>query len=300
MHPRNQNLHLDSLSPPGTGKSTFLVNTICRRLASDPNARILVTAPTNKAVTVLAQRFLDLMNKAGSGGLPRHCNPVLVGVEDKLMSYSSAKDEAEFLSADTLSPTLKSIYVHSWVDTMKNDCMSILESLQQLQLLKKQQGTQRPNATIELMEERITNIYSRLSDGAPNVCYLPCKCVKLLLLKIKAFAAAELWEPLIPEGSCDDLNCNSSVSLLESAVNHAENLLETVGEIDSNDVIPELLSSARVIFCTLSTAGASMMKQTCQIDDLLVDEAAAATEPEIWIPFHLRPKRMLAVGGELL
>ena len=42
--------------PPGTGKSTFLVNVICRRLAANPSARLLVTAPTNKAVTVLAER----------------------------------------------------------------------------------------------------------------------------------------------------------------------------------------------------------------------------------------------------
>ena len=54
-------LHLVQ-GPPGTGKSTFLVNVICRRLAKDKNARILVTAPTNRAVTVLAQRFLDVVN----------------------------------------------------------------------------------------------------------------------------------------------------------------------------------------------------------------------------------------------
>ena len=48
--------------PPGTGKSTFLVNVICRRLATDSKARILVTAPTNRAVTVLAQRFLDVVS----------------------------------------------------------------------------------------------------------------------------------------------------------------------------------------------------------------------------------------------
>mmetsp|Transcript_15856 Transcript_15856/g.31468 ORF Transcript_15856/g.31468 Transcript_15856/m.31468 type:complete len:1039 (-) Transcript_15856:29-3145(-) len=282
--------------PPGTGKSTFLVNTICRRLASDPNARLLVTAPTNRAVIVLAQRFIDVMNKAGSGGLPRHCNSVLVGVEDKLMSDSSAKDEAQYLSADSLTPTLKSIFVYSWVDTIKNDCMSILESLQHLQHSKQQQSTQRPNTTMESMIKSIANISSRLSDGAPNVCYSPCKYAKLLLLKIKAVAAAELWESTLPVISRDDLNYKSSFSLLENAVDHAKKLLEAVGEIDSNDVVAELLATARVIFCTLSTAGASIMKQTRQIHDLLIDEAAAATEPEIWIPFHLRPKRMLAVG----
>jgi senataxin len=41
------------------------------------------------------------------------------------------------------------------------------------------------------------------------------------------------------------------------------------------------------------------MKKTCDIDDLVVDEAAAATEPELYIPFHLQPKRLLIVGDPL-
>jgi senataxin len=41
------------------------------------------------------------------------------------------------------------------------------------------------------------------------------------------------------------------------------------------------------------------MKNTTGIDDLIVDEAAAATEPELYIPFHLQPKRLLAVGDTL-
>lgn len=35
------------------------------------------------------------------------------------------------------------------------------------------------------------------------------------------------------------------------------------------------------------------------MEDLFVDEAAAATEPEVMIPFHLRPQRMLAVGDPM-
>jgi superfamily I DNA and/or RNA helicase len=41
------------------------------------------------------------------------------------------------------------------------------------------------------------------------------------------------------------------------------------------------------------------MRKTSRIDDLIVDEAAAATEPELCIPLHLRPKRLLAVGDPL-
>ena len=61
----------------------------------------------------------------------------------------------------------------------------------------------------------------------------------------------------------------------------------------------KLLQSANVIFCTLASAGSSIIKKTSHIDDLIVDEAAAATEPELYIPLHLQPKRLLAVGDPL-
>lgn len=57
--------------------------------------------------------------------------------------------------------------------------------------------------------------------------------------------------------------------------------------------------TANVIFCTLASAGGAVLKKTSHIDDLIVDEAAATTEPELCIPFHLRPKRLLAVGDPL-
>ena len=49
----------------------------------------------------------------------------------------------------------------------------------------------------------------------------------------------------------------------------------------------------------MASAGSSIIKKTGPIDDLIVDEAAAATEPELYIPFHLQPKRLLAVGDPL-
>lgn len=59
----------------------------------------MVTAPTNKAVTVLAERFLDVIHSAGDD-LSCKCNAVLIGVEDKLILQSSQK-EANYLSTET-------------------------------------------------------------------------------------------------------------------------------------------------------------------------------------------------------
>jgi len=70
------------------------------------------------------------------------------------------------------------------------------------------------------------------------------------------------------------------------------------GKLEAN-AVPELLATARVIFCTLSTAGTSLMKRTRRVDDWIVDEAAAATETELLIPLHLDPMRLLAVGDPM-
>ena len=41
------------------------------------------------------------------------------------------------------------------------------------------------------------------------------------------------------------------------------------------------------------------MKNAPEVDDLVIDEAAATTEPQLCIPFHLKPKRLLCVGDPL-
>jgi hypothetical protein len=111
-----------------------------------------------------------------------------------------------------------------------------------------------------------------------------------LVKKLTAAAAARIWE------ASDDVNLETSQHLVDDAILHGKTMLGLLEEIDSSDAVTELVSTARVIFCTLSTAGSSILKQTRHVDDLLVDEAAAATEAEICIPFHLRPKRLLCVG----
>ena len=92
--------------PPGTGKTTFLTSVLCGALAG--GRRVLVTAPTNRAVSVLANRYLDAVSAAidpeegggddddggGDGGCcfyedrmgtrPGY-RAALIGVEDKLV-----------------------------------------------------------------------------------------------------------------------------------------------------------------------------------------------------------------------
>lgn len=249
---------------------------ICRRLARDSKARILVTAPTNRAVTVLAQRFLDVV-KSCSDDLVHDCNAVLVGVEDKLISNN--KSDPGYMPVDTLPSSLQSIFAYTWIDTIKNEYINLLQSL------KTSRGS------IDVLVKDATNISNRLCKSIPrasSIIHYSWMIVQQLTIAMQE-NDPDYQEFLVGGGP--------SVSPVEAAISHIEHIIDAIDEF--GDAVPELLSTARVIFCTLSTAGASILKQTRKIDDLLIDEAACATECEIAIPFHLRPDRCLAVGDPL-
>lgn len=68
-------------------------------------------------------------------------------------------------------------------------------------------------------------------------------------------------------------------------------------EFPADHVRTQILNSAHVIFSTLcSSGGAAMTKMTRPVDALVVDEAAAATEPSLYIPFCHGPSKLLVVG----
>eukprot|EP00986_Skeletonema_menzelii_P018358 scaffold26630_cov145-Skeletonema_menzelii.AAC.7 len=261
--------------PPGTGKSTFLVNVICRRLATDSKARVLVTAPTNRAVTVLAQRFLDVVSSC-NGDLLHDCNAVLVGVEDKLIPSNT--NDPGYKHADALPSSLQSIFAYTWTDSIKNEYANLIQSLK----------AQRP--PLEMLVKDATNISKKICSsipGATTVVHYSWRIVQELTI------AVQENDPVYQEF----LVGGDPASPVDTAIGHIELLMNAIDEFDN--AVFELLSTARVIFCTLSTAGASILKQTRKIDDILIDEAACATECEIAIPFHLRPDRCLAVGDPL-
>ncbi|KAL3806937.1 hypothetical protein ACHAXA_003936 [Cyclostephanos tholiformis] len=274
--------------PPGTGKTTFLVHVLCRRLAINPHARIMVSAPTNKAVTVLAERFLDIINSADND-LSCKCNAVLIGVEDKLISQYSEND-ANCLTTEAMTSPLQSIFVYSWAESLKNECRTFLLRLTNL-FTEQKTTNNKIDTSLDTLITLAEKIKTKLSMSIPSQRSV-CAHARSMVQQLRAAAAAVLWE-----SSIHDFQCGVYGSYLEKAIYQAKHLIDALDDMDSP--VQELLATARVIFCTLSTSGASIFKQTCGIDDLIIDEAAAATEPEICIPFHLRPQRMLAVGDPL-
>ena len=91
--------------PPGTGKTTTLVELL--NLSCD-SSRILVSAPSNKAVQLLAERFLNVRPNVPV---------VFIGVEEKLPDNSS----------------LNNVFIHTWkkqIIGMIKKLLNLVNSLQ--------------------------------------------------------------------------------------------------------------------------------------------------------------------------
>lgn len=285
--------------PPGTGKTTFLVSVLCRSLMKDPlspsnpqinvEKRIFVTAPTNRAISVLATRFLNAI-----GANTAHLNIVLIGVEDKLdlpqqESHQSEIDHSSQTSRGQclLSPpslSLRDIFVYDWI-------ASITHAYNELDrmLFVGNDMCER----ICYVSEQASVLKKRLQNGLPHLSYhcgtsSLCKDLESLLTEASDLLSA-------PEKS--DGNVVQQVrGIIDKAKDVVKSLNDSLHSMNPEKVTGELLETANVIFCTLISAGVSSMKRMKSIDDLFVDEAAAATEPELCVPFQLFPRRMLAVG----
>jgi hypothetical protein len=218
---------------------------MCRYLKA-PGGRLMVCASTNKAVSLLASRFLQCF-------IGRTINAVLVGDEKKLVQQDSTND----------SP-LRFMHTTMWREAMTQDYRSILRM--------------EPNT--EGSRHSLVNLASHLLHRTEGL--------KETLLKSQAvsFKVGELTMALDDDS---DFSFDAILKLVGS-------LLQDLSTLPSRALSKELVESANIIFVTLSTAGSSIVGGSREIDDLVVDEVAAATESEMYIPFRLEPKRLLIVG----
>jgi len=290
--------------PPGTGKTTFLVSLLYKNFLNSANAaldassllfpssqnrtspynlskRVIVSAPTNRAVSVLANKFLD--------SIEPNCplNLILIGVEDKLLDetgnnpFNNIQDDP--FTFASLSPNLRSIYVYSWMETMMRSFGELANEFHpEMDFIS---GLVQAKSRAKFLEERLQRSIPSLYVDS-GTC-TPCKELVYLL-------EDALYYSQTSEESEDKkwqlMGILGKVRML------IENTIVRLRSIQPSLAITELLATANVIFCTLSTAGTSLVKSTKNVDDLFVDEAAAAGEAELSIPFHLMPNRLLAVG----
>lgn len=242
--------------PPGTGKTSLLVATICRYLSPPPNSpneprkRLVVCAPTNKAVSVLAKRFLTAATDADGCTV----NMLLVGDDEKL------------LESKKRSP-LRLHYVYSWEAEIQKE-FHLIESF-----FDPKNKEIRKHSRQDMLKKAISlrrQVFRRLISLPPEI-----------KKKID-----ELCEGLA------DLKCGR-----DSLFRLADHASKAFVSLPPDAVEVDLMRSADVIFCTLCSSASRVMNLTgISNEALIVDEAAAATEPDLYIPFHLRPSKLLIVG----
>jgi len=221
--------------PPGTGKTTLLVSVICRYLMQsnestawddgndgESRRRLMVCAPTNKAISVLASRFLAAVN-------PDTCasNAIIVGDSEKLLSDRDGR--------------LRSIFLYQWMP----EVVLLYRKIRNYFL----PGGGNASAPQEVYASA-SQLERKLSNSFPG---LPPSIVTLtnqISTALRKFAFQGV--PVAPD-----------------FVGVVEKLLSELQAIPVDFVWRELLKSADVVFCTLSSAGGVVFKSTPKFDDLV-------------------------------
>ena len=216
----------------------------------------MVCAPTNKAVSIVANRFVAEITAAEKSSM----NIIVTGDKDKLRDSG-------------MPDVLKPYFLFRWQKTM---------ALSWEQIEKCLEDSLRSGRPLD-QEMRLSlctlasHLHDRLKSSLPG---LPPEIMEALDM-----ACAML----------DKLKSDLTV-YYEPIIKSLAKFIRAFRQLDSLHLINELMRTAHVVFCTLCSAGSTSVIFTSDFDDLIVDEAAAATEPDIYIPFLLRPKRLLLVG----
>jgi len=241
---------------------------ICRYLieskAMGVKRRLMVCAPTNKAVTVLVTRYLDSIIETTHDP----SNVVMIGDQDKLLV-----EEKGIHDDSPPAFQVRNVFVYTWIHGVVEDCKYIRRKLHSGSL------------DVSSLLTRTHRLCYRLVSSLPRTT--ADSGLASLLRNVQNAVAT-----VVPNAKLHLSVCRLWGDALDA-------LASEVLSLDPSYIVRELLGSADVVFCTLASAGSTIIKSTSSMDDLIVDEAAAATEPELYIPFHLNPRRLLVVGDPM-
>jgi hypothetical protein len=247
--------------PPGTGKTTLLCSVICQYMLQKPKSqrRLMVCAPTNKAVSVLASRFMAAIADHSQ------LSVILAGDGEKLLT-----DETLHPSQFALTSPLRGTFLYQWMTVVQTDYRKLLH------YFSPDHEHYHTGWTAQGLEQAAVRLEQRL-----KYCFAGVLSKQVFDLAARVTQNARDFGRGMPAVEMTDV---------------VMKLLQELKDIPPDLTWRTLLGRADVIFCTLVSAGGVVFQHTSKIHDLIIDEAAAATEPEICIPLHLQPKRIMAVG----
>ena len=239
------------VGPPGTGKTRFAASLLARLVAT--NHRVLVCAPSNKAVCVVMEAYLRARRRRrldeDDEEDDEEDNVALVGVEEALRDAAT--------EASTMD--------HFIFQTCKVVARRLKETL---------------------------DAYTRGEMNAVNVRDAGERARRRLRRRAPDFLAGDVADALDAlRRADDDDDIRDAGARAVASIVRGSSRGDRVDEFAS-----ETLRRACVTFCTLASAGQSVMAALDRPDVLLVDEAAQALEPELAIAFTRHPRRALLVG----
>lgn len=238
---------------------------------STPQRPLMVSAPTNKAVTVLATRYMEII-----GQYAPHIKVILVGDADKLVGdddASTTKNTNRYSNSG-----MKSMFIYSFWSNVSQELSAWKRSLLQSNRSNTKKSSSPPYNKTTLLRLLYQAADVLTNKGQNKLC-------SNLIQALQSNKQLDNYPTKQRELFDNIEQLKANVTSLENDSNSRK----------GRDILRSLLRHAHVIFCTLASSGSSLFKGL-HVGDLIVDEAAAATEPELAIPFRLQPSRLCAVG----
>lgn len=225
-----------------------------------------------KAILAITKRFHSIWREDPC------FNCILVGVQEELIGSNNADSIIKAANKwPFIDSSMRNFFLYTWLDSFVAKVQKIHHNL----------GSYRGSP--QLLLNHLHSLFQQLSSSIPS------QADQSKSLPAFKFAIASVNEIVLSseQGDAD------APHLWQKLHDALDSFLLSLGKIDPKGAIHELLSTSNIIFCTLHTSGISAIKYSRNIDDLVIDEAAAATEVECCIPFFLHPKRLLAVGDPM-
>jgi senataxin len=240
--------------PPGTGKTTTIVQMLAALVAK--RLRVLVCAPSNKAVQVLAERFIEKFN----------ITPViLAGIESKI------------------SDVLRPIFLHKW----NSDCFAFLSDTNIVATAKKNkslfvQALKKASSDVDEAKKRIAIHFPEISD--------------VLFLQLKQHLLALQREAQLFDFSKEDASYFFPFHIDEKLKELKRLKNQILVKLPSDDAIEANRSKIIFSTLSVAGRAQMLKDDINEVDVLIVDEAGQSVEAETLIAFQHMPKKVLLVG----
>lgn len=261
--------------PPGTGKTTTVDKLL--RILVLRGERVLVSAPSNKAVQILAERFLNE-------------NPdvpiILIGVEKKLPASGS----------------LHRIFFDLWAERQLGALERLGADLADFKINELITGDHKFfRQRIQAACQKLQNKAEELASLYKEIYIYRLSCFNDLYGTVtKMLESIEGYKNFLSTtefNTYTDTQGRIALSQLYKQFSTLHTSLKNAAEDSSPKGLEmELLNHSRVIFATLSITGQQRLKTMDDVDTLIIDEAGQAVEAETLIPLRTSPKKCLLIG----